>query len=142
MNRDSFLVGVNAFVIKDNKILLGKRKNSAGEGEWGLPGGHLEHNEGMIQAVARELLEETGLTCDSFTFLNMGHDSSGDKHYVHVSFLAQNIEGEPSLMEPDKCYGWEWLDLDKLPDNIFDSHKRRIKAFLDNQIFIDSKTPQ
>ena len=54
-----FVLGVNTFLIKDNKILLGKRLNVAGHGQWGLPGGHLEENEDLIEAAKRELLEET-----------------------------------------------------------------------------------
>lgn len=53
----TFLIGINAFVIRDNKILLGKRKGKVGNGTWELPGGHLEHNERMQEAIARELLE-------------------------------------------------------------------------------------
>ncbi len=51
--RPTFPVGVNVFVIKDGKLLLGKRKNISGDGEWGLPGGHLEKNEKMEDGATR-----------------------------------------------------------------------------------------
>lgn len=38
-------VGVCVFIIKDDKILLGKRKNSHGGLTWAPPGGHLEFGE-------------------------------------------------------------------------------------------------
>ena len=38
-------VGIGVIIRKDNKILLGKRKNAHGEGSWCFPGGHLEFNE-------------------------------------------------------------------------------------------------
>jgi 8-oxo-dGTP diphosphatase len=39
------LIGVSVIIIKDNQVLLGKRKNSHGSGTWAFPGGHLEFNE-------------------------------------------------------------------------------------------------
>ena len=139
MERDHFYVGVHALVIKDNKILLGKRKNVYAEGQYGLPGGHLENHESIEQAVARELLEETGLTCESFIFSNVVNEPEPDnKHYIFFGFLAQNIKGEPALTEPDKCYGWEWFDLDNLPENTVTGHRKHIEAYLNHKNFIDS----
>ena len=37
------LIGVAAIVIKDKKVLLGKRKNAHGAETWAFPGGHLEY---------------------------------------------------------------------------------------------------
>lgn len=68
----------------------------------------------------------------------MVNDSKDEKYYIHISFLAQNSQGEPSLKEPEKSEGWQWFDLNDLPDNIFKSHKTRIEAFLENKNFVDS----
>jgi 8-oxo-dGTP diphosphatase len=76
--RALFPVGVNIFVVRDGKLLLGKRKNVYGNGEWGLPGGHLESGETMVQAAARELDEETGLFARDFSFVNLVNDVRGD----------------------------------------------------------------
>ena len=59
-NRPSFPIGINVIVVRDKKILLGKRKNSYGEGTWALPGGHLEEGEGMEEAAVMM----TGLNVD------------------------------------------------------------------------------
>ncbi|PIN92058.1 hypothetical protein CO154_01270 [Candidatus Pacearchaeota archaeon CG_4_9_14_3_um_filter_31_7] len=50
-------VGVGVIVIKDNKVLLGKRKNAHGEGSLCFPGGHLEFNEKVEDAAEREVFE-------------------------------------------------------------------------------------
>lgn len=60
MNRE-IKIGCKAFIRKGNKILLGLRKNCFGEGTWGLPGGHLEFQEKIVEAVKRELQEEIGV---------------------------------------------------------------------------------
>lgn len=69
----------------------------------------------------------------------MMNDPQGEKHFVHVSFLAKDVQGEPTLMEPEKCEVWQWFDLNNLPNNVFNSHKSRIDAFLENKNFVDSK---
>lgn len=52
------IVGV---VIKDNKILCQREKDKT---EYALPGGHLEANEGMIECLKREFIEEQGIKID------------------------------------------------------------------------------
>jgi 8-oxo-dGTP diphosphatase len=138
MTRHTCFIGVNAIVVRDNKILLGRRKGAYGDGEYGLPGGHLEFQENMQKGVARELLEETGLTADSFTFSNVFNNPSDEKHYLQIGFVANNPKGEPKNLEPDKCYGWEWFSLDDLPKNITGPHIPQIDAYLKNRNFTDS----
>ena len=131
-------VGVNVIIVRDGIMLLGKRKSEYHDGEWGVPGGHLEEGESMLACAARELLEETGLTASSFTFITADNDAREDKyHYIHFSFLAEGIEGEPTLMEPDKCYGWEWFPLTELPEPIFIGHKKFIQGFIEGKVFLD-----
>jgi len=50
------LIGVAVIVIKENRVLLGKRKNSHGSGTWAFPGGHLEFNESIEDCARREVL--------------------------------------------------------------------------------------
>lgn len=138
MDKPRAKVATNVFVVKDKKLLLGKRKNTAGDGFWGLPGGHLEYMESLISCAKRELEEETGLTAD-LTFENIVNDPLKDDntHYIHINFLAHNVIGEPQLMEPNKCYEWKFFSLNKLPENIFIGHRKIIPAFLEKIIFVD-----
>ena len=48
-------VGVGVMIFKNGKVLLGKRKGSHGEGEFALPGGHLEYMEGFANCASREV---------------------------------------------------------------------------------------
>ena len=140
MTKDQmFHIGVNVFVVKKKRLLLGKRKNVYGAGDWGLPGGHLEFKEGMKAGAKRELYEETGLRARDLSFVNLANDSKQqrDRHYMHIGFLAKGVKGKPVLKEPDRCDGWAWFALNKLPKNIFSGHAEQIKAFKQKSFFVD-----
>jgi 8-oxo-dGTP diphosphatase len=131
-------VGVNIFLVKDNKLLLGLRKNVAGDGEWGLPGGHVEEHEKFSETASRELKEETGLIANKFKFENIVNQPKVDsEHYIQIGMSCLEWEGEVKLMEPEKCSEWKWFDLNDLPENIFFGHKEQIKNFLNKKIFFE-----
>lgn len=135
--RHQFHVGVNIFLVREGKLLLGKRKNIYGDGTWGLPGGHLEPGEEMFAAAARELFEETGLTASSYAFSNLVNNHGNEKHYLQVGFVAEGWSGEPELKEADCCAGWQWFSLTALPLEIFSPHKSQIEAFMKGSLFSD-----
>ena len=133
-NNSNFFIGVNVFVVRDGKLLLGKRKNCYGAGTWALPGGHLEQGEKLVAGAARELMEETGLSAESFEFTNIVNDPSTKKrHYLQIGFLAIGVKGEPDNKEPERCEEWCWFDLSALPENIFPNHKKQIELFVAKQ---------
>ncbi|MFF0306635.1 NUDIX hydrolase [Streptosporangium sp. NPDC004379] len=51
-------------IVRDGsgRLLLVRRGRPPGEGLWSVPGGRVEPGESDAEAVAREVLEETGLT--------------------------------------------------------------------------------
>lgn len=131
-----FKIGVNAILIQDSKVLLGKRLSSAGSGTWGVPGGHLEPGEHLVDAVKRELLEETGLVATELTFLQLINDPRQGEHYLQINFLVKSWSGKLELKEPDKCSEWKWFDLKNLPEDIFFGHKEFLPAYFKNINFI------
>ncbi len=114
-------VGVGVFVIKDGKILLGKRKNAHGEGCWSCPGGHLEYNESWKNCAIREVMEETGVKIKNLHFGTATNDifEKEDKHYVTLFIVSDFASGEVKIMELDKCEEWNWFKWDKLPQPLF-----------------------
>ena len=113
-------VGIGVIVLKDGKILLGKRRGSHGEGEYASPGGHLEHLEGFAACAAREVREETGLEIGGVRFLRvMNVFDYAPKHYVDLMFAADWVSGEPAVREPDKVEAWAWYAVDALPSPLF-----------------------
>jgi len=112
-------VGIGVIVIRDGKILLGKRKGAHGEGTWSFPGGHLESFETFEDAARREVKEETGIDIASSAVVTVTNDFFPDKHYITIYMESRENEGEPNNLEPDKCHGWDWFSWDDLPRPLF-----------------------
>lgn len=133
-------IGVNTIVLQADKVLLGKRINIFGSGTWGIPGGHLEYQEGLREGAARELLEETGLIADELelaSVLDQPTQPDGGRHYIQFLFIVKKYHGALENKEPDVCEAWEWFDLDNLPGNIFFPHRDFIPAMLENKRLVD-----
>jgi 8-oxo-dGTP diphosphatase len=113
-------VGMGVIIVKNGKVLLGKRKGSHGEGKWCAPGGHLEVGETWEECAKRETLEEVGIKINNVRFAAATNDIfNSEKHYVTIYVTAEQESGEVSLMEPDKCEKWEWFSWDNLPEPMF-----------------------
>ena len=67
-------VGIGIMVFKEGKILLGKRKNSHGSGEYAFPGGHLEYMESYKECALREIAEECGIEVEEYSRPGSGKD--------------------------------------------------------------------
>jgi 8-oxo-dGTP diphosphatase len=138
---DTFYIVVNALVIREDLLLLGRRKDVIGDGTWALPGGHLESGEHIIAAGRRELAEETGLAATVFKFVGLVNTPRlGSRgHYLQIGLLAKDATGEAALQEPDKCAEWRWFALAELPDDLFVGHDALIELFRSQAYFRDSR---
>ena len=113
-------VGVGVMIIKDGKVLLGKRKGSHGSGEYAWPGGHMEYMESFEECAKRETFEETAIQIKNVRFLRLLNlKEYAPKHYVDIGLVADWESGEPQIMEPDKIEKWDWYDIDNLPKPLF-----------------------
>lgn len=115
-------VGVGVFVVKDGKVLLGKRLGSHGKGKWCPPGGHLEFGEDVEECMRREALEEVGVKIKNVKmgpWVNNFYPDE-DNHYVALIAVSDYESGEVRVLEPDKFETWDWFDWDDLPSPLFD----------------------
>lgn len=134
-------VGLALLVVRGDSILLAKRKGSHGAGQYATPGGHMEYDESFEDGILREVAEECGpymlLTRPRFLCLT-NLRTYLPKHYVDIAFVSHWVTGRPQVMEPDKCEGWEWHPLDRLPDNRFGSIDNYVIAYSNNQPYFAS----
>jgi 8-oxo-dGTP diphosphatase len=114
-------VGVAIIVVKDFKILLGKRVSSHGSGTWQFPGGHLEFGEPIEDCAKRELFEETGLTIRNIRSGPYTNDifKTEQKHYITLFVIADYDSGVLTVKEPNKCETWGWFSWSQLPEPQF-----------------------
>ena len=105
---------VGAFIFdRDGRILLVERGTPPGVGLWTVPGGKLEMNETLAQAVAREVREETGLVVEVGTLACVVERMSEGYHYVILDYLARVIGGE--LTAASDVRDARWVTSDELP---------------------------
>lgn len=133
-------VGVGILILKDGKILFGKRKGSHGEGEYAFPGGHLEYMESFEECARREIMEECGIEVTNIQFQFLANVTAyAPKHYVHVSLTAEYAGGDLAVKEPDKCEGWDWYDIDHLPEPLFKMCPMAIEAYKTKRNYFDGE---
>jgi len=118
----------------NNQVLLGERMNCYKSGYWGMPGGRVELNESLDSAVRRELKEETGLISDEIKYLGVVRESQKSHDFVHFVYICSRYEGEVTLQEPDKCKGWMWFDICKLPDKVMVGHEKALELYNNKSI--------
>ena len=114
-------VTVNAIVVKDDRVLLGKRGSLNGKpilesGKWGLLGGFLSRDENLAQAVKREVMEESGWEIANLKLLRINDNPNRpreDRQNVDVIFLADAVgkikAGDEEVKE------LKWFPIDELP---------------------------
>ncbi len=109
------VLAVDAVLIRGAMVLLVRRKFEPHKGEWVLPGGFMAEGETAQEAVARELLEETGITSGVRGLVGVYSDPGRDPrhHTVSVAYLMEEGAGDP--VGGDDAAEARFFPLDDLP---------------------------
>jgi ADP-ribose pyrophosphatase YjhB (NUDIX family) len=137
-------VGFGVLMLRDGKVLLGKRHidpNKAdselhGEGTWTMPGGKLEYGESFEEGGIREVLEETGMFLNDINVICVNNDKNDYAHFVTIGLFSDNFKGEPKVMEPDEITEWKWFDLNNLPKPIYFPSEKLLENYLRKEFYI------
>jgi 8-oxo-dGTP diphosphatase len=120
---------VFAFFKTGIKVLLVNRGNEPFKGKWCLPGGFVEIDEELEDAVARELAEETGLvnvTLEQMrTYGNVGRDPRGRQ--ITIVYMGISTEGLDKIRAGDDAAEVGWFDTEKLPKDMAFDHNEVVK---------------
>ena len=104
------VLGVGAVVVDHDRLLLVRRGRTPAKGEWSVPGGKVEHGEALMEAVTRELREETGLEGVCGALLGWGERIDDDTHYVILDFEV-TLVGDHQPTAGDDAAEVAWVEL-------------------------------
>ena len=137
-------VGIGVMILRNNKVLLGKRHEDPekadselhGEGTWTMPGGKLHFHESFEDGAKRETFEETGIGLNSVKVICINNEIVEDAHFITIGLFSDNFKGEAKVMEPDEITEWKWFDLDNLPSPIFFPSAKVLENYKKNKFYI------
>jgi 8-oxo-dGTP diphosphatase len=136
--------GFGVLMIKDNKILLGKRHEDPekassllnGAGCWTMPGGKLDFGESFEDGAKREVKEETGITLNDVDVICVNNDMVETAHFITIGLISEDFEGEPKVMEPDEITEWQWFSIDNLPSPMYFPSAKVLENYKANKFYI------
>jgi ADP-ribose pyrophosphatase YjhB (NUDIX family) len=111
-----------AFIVHDNKLLVGTRAFEPAKGTFDLPGGFVDMGESLEQAMAREVKEETNLNVTGLKYLfsipNL-YVYSGFQVETTDAFFLCKVDDISRLQAEDDVAKLTFIDLDKIDINEF-----------------------
>jgi 8-oxo-dGTP diphosphatase len=122
------MVTVDAIVFRFQRqkaqLLLIKRGSEPFKGMWAIPGGFVDMDEELEDAVGRELMEETGLggvrLRQMHTFGTCGRDPRGRQ--ITVAYMGIADTGTGRVKGGDDAAEARWFDIGRLPKNMAFDH--------------------
>jgi len=129
--RFKMIVGVHLFLIRDGRVLLTRRCNTGfADGLYSVIAGHLDGDEELREATAREAHEEASIRIDldDLQLVGVIHRKAADER-LNFFLLAMRWGGEITNAEPEKCDDMAWFALDGLPQNTVPYVQRALENF-------------
>jgi 8-oxo-dGTP diphosphatase len=100
---DRPFLAVSAVIVRDGRVLVVRRARAPAKQIYTLPGGVVEAGETLIEAVRREIREETGLEIEPVAlaghreFIVRDESERVSRHFVILSFASRWTAGEAVL---------------------------------------------
>ena len=106
---------VGGIAVHDGALLLIRRGHGPGAGEWSVPGGRVERDELLAEAVVRELLEETGLEAVCGPLVGLVERFDEGNHFVILDFEVTVLDDQTPVAGDDAAEV-AWVPLDDVID--------------------------
>lgn len=130
-NLETVELTVLCLIEQENQYLLQNRVKADWQG-YTLPGGHIEENESIVDAVIREVKEETGLTILNPKLCGVKQFPIPQGRYIVFLFRANRFKGELHSSEEGTMH---WIEKDKLKEyNVVDDFEELLKVILEDNL--------
>lgn len=116
------------YLVVSDRLLMLRRKKEPFSGHWTAPGGKIRPGESPLDAIRREMKEETGLEIIE-PRLKAVCSETGDTHYNWLLFIFRAHRYTGELVESDEGE-LRWLSLDDLEHQRLPDVDRRILRFV------------
>jgi ADP-ribose pyrophosphatase YjhB (NUDIX family) len=127
-------VCVGAIVIDDGRLLLVRRGHGPAAGEWSVPGGRVERDELLEEAVVRELAEETDIEGVCGDLVGVVERFDEGEHFVILDYEVRLLEAAEPRAGDDAAEA-RWVPL---PDVAELNLVPGLAAFLHEHDIIDT----
>ena len=113
-------LAVSAAIFRDGRLLLVRRAGAPSMGLWTLPGGRVEVGETLVEAIQREVMEETTLSIHVVGLAGYREvilkEVVGDRgrHFVILPFATRYVSGDVTLN--DELGDARWVEIDEIGD--------------------------
>jgi ADP-ribose pyrophosphatase YjhB (NUDIX family) len=104
---------VQVLIVRDHRVLLGRRANDPGCGRWDLPGGFLQEGEDALAGLRREVREETGLEIEVKEFVGCWNEPYWNRDVLCLTWLAAPAGG--AERPGDDLVELRWFDASDRP---------------------------
>lgn len=130
----NYTVGVGAIVRDKEQLLVIKDRFSSG---YKLPGGHIDNNESIKDALKREVYEETGITVKFESIVNIGHFTKGqfDESNLYLVCTAKVLSKEITIHDSAEIIEAKWIDVEEFLNSkeTNNYNKNVVKASIENK---------
>jgi ADP-ribose pyrophosphatase YjhB (NUDIX family) len=106
---------VGAVIVDDDRLLLIRRGHGPAAGAWSLPGGRVEMGETLLEALVREVQEETALEVVAGDYIGYVEIFGDDSHFVVHDFYATAFDAEVVVAGDDAAEA-AWFELHAVPE--------------------------
>lgn len=104
---------VGGIAVSEDRLLMVRRANEPGVGQWSLPGGRVESGESIVAAVVRELREETGLEVVCGPLRGWVERTDVEYHFVILDFDVVLLEQRDPKPGSDASEA-KWVPFDEV----------------------------
>ena len=107
---------IKAIIIDGTRLLVVHLRNEDGKEYYTLPGGKQEPNELMIDALKREVKEETGYTVEPKSLLFIREGFNDDSHRIEFMFICDIVseKEDDKLLYDVNQVGTKWISIDNI----------------------------